>query len=116
MSFGLVEIALCVVAFVVLGGFFLGKSDKQDDLEEEWEGVVERVLIHEVVAAAHDGRGHAPIRSYTESILYCKRENGALEEFALDEGEADYEELSTLKPGTKIRKAAGESLPRPFGE
>ena len=115
MSFGLLEVAVCVMAVVALGSFILARSDEQDALEEEWEGVVERVLIHDVVAAAHDWRGQAPIRSFTESILYCKRESGELEEFTLDSREPDYEELSTLKPGTKIRKSAGETRPHPLG-
>jgi hypothetical protein len=115
MSFGIVEIGVCALAFIVFGGYFLGKSDEEDDLAEEWDGVVERVLIHDVVTAAHDGRGHAPVRSYTESILYCKRESGELEEFTLDASAPDYEELSTLKSGTKIRKAAGETRPHQLG-
>ena len=114
MEFGVIEIGLCVAGAVLLGSYFAGRSDDKDELEEEWQGVVARVLVLEQVqVVVHQNKHDAPVESWTEHILVCNRDDGHEEEFRLDPEDPEQAALLALAPGSAIVKPAGQPWPRP---
>lgn len=87
--------------------------DRREELAEGWEGVVDRVYVRERVGVVHNSvTGTAPVREWTEAILYCRRDDGTEEEYELDADDPYCQTLLALEPGSRLVKEAGDDLPR----
>ncbi len=113
MRFGIFEWVLCGGVVVAIGSYFLGMLDTNDELEDEWQGVVARVRVQDrVEAITNDVSGVSSVQEWTERTLYCTRDDGREEEFELDAKDPACEGLLALAPGSRLIKEAGRRLPR----